>query len=468
MSARSNRAPRDRGVRGRHCTRWGFTAGPVVHIAIGVALVCSADLLRAPVAAQAVSSQAVSHGPAAAVGSAVHRVRPRRHAGNGADHDRRGHRARGRCGAGDAPRDLDTPSDSSALASWQARYAQARAALLAHQYEQAAAALSALEHSAPSLQDRVRAAELASIAREEWKQSGTGDQPYLRTSDELTVLYTFALMYGLGTSAWLALQLRPESFGTALLPFVIATPASVALVALADNYRPLRHGIPHAIAAGLYLGLGEGIWLAGYQNAYAAHHDGQRWSAERVSTALWVASTVGAVAGGVIGAWRRPTPGRVSFTSSAAIWGGLISAFATSALVSDPDARSQNAFVVGSMGYNAGLVAGLLFGPSLAPSVTRVRLTDLGGLFGGLAASGGYALLARHVDSRIALGSAAIGSALGLGLTWWATSGMPADHSHDTLPPAIGAGESRAVSALRPLLAPVRGGMLAGITGALR
>src|SRR5690606_41995843 len=68
-----------------------------------------------------------------------------------------------------------------------------------------------------------------------------------------------------------------------------------SLLSLHDALPILRHGIPHAIAAGLYLGLGEGVWLTGYQNAYAASHDGKRWSAERVSSALWVATTVGAV-----------------------------------------------------------------------------------------------------------------------------------------------------------------------------
>ena len=112
------------------------------------------------------------------------------------------------------------------------------------------------------------------------------------------------------------------------------------------------------------------------------------------------------------------------------------------------------------MGYNAGLVAGLLFGPSIAPSVTRVRLTDLGGLFGGLAAVGGYELLASRRHTRSALGAAAIGGGLGLGITWLATSGMPPDRSHDALPPAW--------SAVTPLIAPVPGGLLAGVIGQWR
>jgi hypothetical protein len=351
--------------------------------------------------------------------------------------------------------------------AWNERFARARAQLIADDCYEAARELSALQSAATSDRDRVRAAELLSLARARCMFLGASDQPILRTSDELTALYAAALIYGLGTSAWVALQIRPESFGTALLPFAIITPATLAAVALADSYRPLRHGIPHAIAAGLYLGLGEAVWLTGYQNAYAARHGGQRWSAERVSSALWVATSLGAVAGGLVGAWRRPTPGRVSFTASTAIWGGILSAFATSALVSSRDERSQYAFVVGSMGYNAGLVSGLLFGPTIAPSVTRVRLTDLGGLFGGLAFVGAYALLADERDSRVMLGGTAIGTALGLGITWWATTDMAADRSHDALSPIIGQRTSTGVAALQPVLAPVPGGVLAGISGEL-
>jgi hypothetical protein len=351
--------------------------------------------------------------------------------------------------------------------TWQQQFAKAREALLAQRCALAAEELATLTQSATNDADRVRAEELASFARAQCARRGVTAQPALRTTDELTLLYTMAVIYGLGTSTWLALQVRPNSFGTALLPFAIITPATVAAVAIADDYRPLRHGIPQAIAAGLYLGFGEGVWVAGYQHAYATHHGTERWSAERVSTGLWLASSVGAVAGGVVGAWRRPTPGRVSFTASTSIWGGLITALAANALAPNADDRRQAAYLVGSMGYNAGLVTGLLFGPSIAPSVTRVRIADLSGLFGGLAAAGGYALLARRREMHVAFGAGAIGSAVALGVAWWATSGMPADRSHDELSPAPGERESAGLASLQPMLAPVRGGLLAGVMGRL-
>ena len=128
-------------------------------------------------------------------------------------------------------------------------------------------------------------------------------EPALRTTDELTVLYTTAVLYGLGSSAWLALQVEPGNIAGALVPFAVLAPAGAALVAWADNTRPLRHGVPHALAAGMYLGLGEGLWLNAFQSAYAGRHPGvERWGPQRASTSLWLTSTAGGLFGALVGA----------------------------------------------------------------------------------------------------------------------------------------------------------------------
>jgi hypothetical protein len=357
----------------------------------------------------------------------------------------------------------------SPQSSWHERYEHARAALIDERFADARAQLELLAQSAETDTDRRLAMELAEVARIEAMRHGPklDLQPELRTSDELAVLYTTAALYGLGTSGWLTLQLQPKTFGGAIIPFALLTTAAVGGVALADGYRPLRHGIPQAIAAGLYLGFGEGLWIVAYQHAYATSHAGNTpWHAERVSTALWAGSTAGALVGGFIGALRRPTPGRVSFTASTGIWLGVLSAFAAEALNPDRTGRGHTSYLVGDIGYNAGLLAGVAFGPQVAPSVTRVRFMDLAGLGGALLGAGGYALIANQTDSRGEVGAAAIGGALGLGFAWWATSGMAPDHSHDELRPAIGRAGREGFS-MHPVVVPTPGGVMASLVGAL-
>jgi hypothetical protein len=360
---------------------------------------------------------------------------------------------------------LSDRSRPNELQLWAAQYARARDALLREAWGDAARQLSALAASASSSAQRLLATELASIARVKLADSRE-QQPSLRTADELTTLYTTAIFYGLGASAWLALQVEPNNVAGALLPFALLTPAAVGVFAWADSYRPLRHGIPHAIAAGMYLGFGEGLWLAGFQSAYASAHDGvERWGPQRASTALWVAATAGGLTGALIGAVNRPTPGRVSFTASTAIWAGALAAFTAHAVNPDAEQRGQTTYLAGAFAYNAGLLAGIVFGPVIAPSIKRVRYTDLGGMFGAMLVGGGYALLVDDAESRVGLGLAAIGGALGLGLTVWATRGMAPDYSHDRLPPAIGRPVRH--SAVRPTLSPTRGGFVAGLSGEL-
>jgi hypothetical protein len=329
-----------------------------------------------------------------------------------------------------APRTLLAAPDE---ASWRAEYARAKGLLVDGHPNEAANAFEALAADAPSGADAALARELAGLARASVVRQ-TPLSAHIRTSDELSILYTSAFVYGLGTGGWVVLLTRPGNLAGAALPFVGFTAAAVGGVAMVDAYRPLRRGVPHSIAAGLYLGLGEAVWVIGFEHAGATRRaDDSRWSAEMVGTALWSGASLGGIAGGLVGAWREPTPGRVSFTSSAATWAGVTSGFIAAALESRDRSRGETAMLAGGVGYNLGLASGIVVAPLLAPSVARVRFADLGAIGGALLGAGAYSVAAeKSATVRGGLGFAALGMAGGLGLTWWLTEGMPRDPPTDS------------------------------------
>jgi len=343
--------------------------------------------------------------------------------------------------------------------AWHARYERAKKLLAEGRAAEAAAEFEALEQGAPTTTDERLVRELESVALEAaQRQQKPPPSPNVRSSDELTVLYASAFVYGLGTSAWIVLLTKPESLAGAVLPFAGFTTSAVAGVAIADGYRPFRRGVPHSIAAGLFLGFGEGAWVVGYQHAGATRRDdGSHWQSEEVAGALWAGATLGGITGGLIGAWRAPTPGRVSFTTSTGVWAGLIGGFSAAALQPNDDRRGETAFAVGGATYNLGIIGGIVFAPLIAPSVARVRFVDLGTIGGGLLGSGVYAIAAESsATTRGGLGFAALGAAAGLGVTWWLTDGMPRDPP--SKPPSV---------SIRPLAVPTEGGLILGLHGEL-
>jgi hypothetical protein len=341
--------------------------------------------------------------------------------------------------------------------AWQARYERAKSALAEGRSDEAAREFEALAAEAPTPADQRLARELLSVARAARIHDEPELLPHVRSSDELTVLYATAFVYGIGTSAWVVLLTEPETLPGAVLPFAGLTTTAVAGVAFADSYRPFRRGVPHSIAAGLFLGFGQGVWVVGYQRARATRRDESEWESKEVATALWAGASLGGISGGLVGAWREPTPGRVSFTTSAGVWAGLIGGFTGAALQSNDDSRSETAFVLGGATYNLGILSGIIVAPLIAPSVARVRFADLGAVGGGLLGAGVYAIAAEsRATARGGLGFAALGTAAGLGVTWALTEGMPGD------PPAKPAGMS-----VRPFALPTAGGVMLGLNGEL-
>ncbi len=338
-----------------------------------------------------------------------------------------------------------TPSGSRSAAPteglaerWGLRYREARRELDAGNTGVAYEQFLRLVDEAVSESDRRLAREMAAVCRAQLERTygpriPLGGAPRIRTNEELSVLYATAFLYGLGTGAWFILQTRPSSVPAALGPFAGLTIASVGAVTVVDRYRPFEPGVPQSIAAGTFLGLGQAAWVVGFQQARAARIEsstGYRtaWEAPTVATVLWSGATGGAALGTMVGLARKPTPGRVSYTLSTGVWAGAIAAFGSGALLPD-GRRLETSLVIGGGAYNVGILTGLATGPLVSPSLTRVRLVDLGGVAGALLGAGTYLVADGSAGQRGTFGASAIGATLGLGLAFWLTTGMTSDDS---------------------------------------
>jgi hypothetical protein len=125
---------------------------------------------------------------------------------------------------------------------------------------------------------------------------------------------------------------------------------------------------------------------------------------------------------------RGTTPGRASFVGSSALWAGLVAGLFVGAASPEDDRQDDSALLASAIGLNVGAVAGALAAGPVSPSIARVRFLDLGGIGGGLLFGGLYLAAAdKDIESRGLMGATALGSALGIGVAWYATSGMPAD-----------------------------------------
>ncbi len=340
-----------------------------------------------------------------------------------------------------------TPDD----AAWTSRYTQARAEMLAGHFAAASGQFATLTLDAPDPARRELAREQHDIC-DRWARGGfvlihsaelaaarENRQPALfdrRSADELGVLYTGAVLYGLGTGVVLDTWTEPSSAGGAILPALALGGAVAGLVYLLDHPQPLRYGVAQSITSGMWVGFEEGLAWTLWNQARAARAD--EWSARTVATALWGTATAGAALGGALGTVYGTTPGRASFMGSAALWTGLVSGLIGATAVQHSDTADDDFMLASAIGLNVGAVAGVLIGKDVSPSIARVRFLDLGGLAGGILAGGLYFAVAdKDPDQRTATGVLAAGITGGLLLAWHLTSGMEPDHPRTGRPTAI-------------------------------
>lgn len=358
-------------------------------------------------------------------------------------------------------------------ASWRYRYDLARDRLVNGDFASAAQMFDELAAETRDPLERSLAGAQADLARE-WQRRGLvlvkssmlGESSVRaksvneRTTDELAVLYTSSVLYGVGSGLWTAALTKADSAAGVFVPMLAFSGASAGLVAILDSGRPLRYGVPQSIVSGLYIGLEEGIVLTLWNTL--ERHSVDRWQAPTQASVIWGLSTAGAVAGGILGSAVGTTPGRASFVGSAALWSGTLAGLAAGAFQSD-SSNGQGAFLAAGIGLNVGAIGGILAAGPVSPSIARVRYLDLGGIAGGLVAGGLYASAAsKSFNGQAFAGSTALGVAAGLGVAWVATSGMHEDRleEHVDKPKAPQASWT-------PSVAPTKDGVMFGVQGML-
>lgn len=332
-------------------------------------------------------------------------------------------------------------------AAWRAALLEARDKLLRGDFREAATALQGLVQAAPTPQDHAVATALEQLAAR-WAQQGlmlvrrsdVGESDYQakatdqRSTGEMAALYLGSVGYGLGTGVYVAIQAEPESIAGVTVPMLLFAAAVPVGVFLLDDNTTLRYGTPSAITNGLTLGLLEGaLWTSWYQ-AQARRND--EVSAKTTATLVWLPTTIGGVAGGLLGEKQGTTPGRAELIGAGGTFGAALTAlFLSSAL--DAGEEQDDAVLLGSaIMANVGAVAGYIGGRAWSPGVARVRYIQLGGISGGLLTGLLYLSVADENSEADSIGAiTATGMAAGLGLATWLTNDMEPDLRRDQTTP---------------------------------
>jgi hypothetical protein len=360
------------------------------------------------------------------------------------------------------------PGWQTSNTAWFDRYTVARERLLAGDFTTARDLFIALTRTATNPADEVIARELAELAKD-WsardlvfiRRTDLGESAMAakaageRSSDEIAILYTNAVIYGLGTGLWFDFQTKPDSAAEAILPALTLGGAAAGAVAIVDSKRRFRYGVPQSIVSGMYIGLGEGLVLTLWNQSRVARRD--EWSSAQAATVVWGFATAGVAAGAIVGSVGGTTPGRASFVGSAAMWTGAVSAMVTADLAGVGDQQDDAAYLASVIGLNAGAVLGILAAGPVSPSIARVRFLDLGAVAGGLVLGGLYFSAAENSDGRGLAAMTGLGIAGGLTTAWFATRKMEPDRLSSESAPA------NVLSRASLSLTPTMGGAAVGL-----
>jgi hypothetical protein len=201
-------------------------------------------------------------------------------------------------------------------------------------------------------------------------QPGYGPyQPNVRTGLEIGYLYGAAIAYGVGAGIWIDAEAGQTDPGIATIGPLILGAAMPIAVFLADR-KPMRAGLPSAIASGLVIGAGEGLVIAAFGNAHGSTiipGASNPWGFQNLTRAEIVGSTVGGLGGIAYGVFLHPTPQRNMFITSAVAWtsivgyefggGGTSSPWTPTYTLNGEVSARDGLSLGGVVGFNLGLVA---------------------------------------------------------------------------------------------------------------
>ena len=203
------------------------------------------------------------------------------------------------------------------------------------------------------------------------------------SSFESGTLYIAAAAYGIGLGIWLDAELGWSDPSLLLIP-PTALGVAAPLTAYIVNQPGLPRGMPGAIAAGLFIGAGEGLGIAGVQMVTSD----DPWGFKGLSRAAALGSTLGGIGGYALSELQQPSPNISAFAASGVVWGTLIGS-AIGLGASDPGVGFDEAddwmARGGLAGFNAGLVLTMALSTAFVPTLDQLSWMWLGGGIGALA-----------------------------------------------------------------------------------
>lgn len=194
-----------------------------------------------------------------------------------------------------------------------------------------------------------------------------------RSTTEIRALYVTAAAYGVGLGVWFGAEADIDDPALFLIAPALLGVAAPAAVYAADQ-DPLRRGVPAAIAAGAFIGAGEGIAIANLQFVRAKKEDA--WGFRGLSRATALGATLGAAGGIAVGALQQPSPRSSVLASSSVVWGSAIGAmygYGGSAAGIGYGRANDSAALGGFIGYNVALAGAAALSLVYIPTSTTLK-----------------------------------------------------------------------------------------------